>query len=382
MKDKRKIFEVKISDINIGERFRYDMGDLDSLALSIQIEGQLEPIILSLGENGKYNLVNGERRLRAHQRLGKRTVDAILMDNMGEAKRQELELITCIQSKKLLFIEEALAVKKIVDRRRRETKGLVNIGQSLRDKDIALELNLTSVRMSENLKIARAIEEHPEVEAWDCGRTEFLRRIRNKEYRVFKGGVGEQKLKENLIVDTALGCLDKITDKIIDFAILDYTNPMLLEEALAKLKPLGQMVVFCEFTDIQNVQSWAKENKLNVSENPFVWNIVDKSTYKTFLWIGKNLLSTIRPLPSMLSAKQDPKTLHAKARPMKLMSQLVRSCTERGYFVVVPECWDIETVLVCQDLERNIRAACPSKEFRDKLILSVSGNEEQMTTRE
>lgn len=52
---------IRIADIEIGERHRKDMGDLQGLAASIQAEGLLQPI----GITKDRRLVYGERRLRA-----------------------------------------------------------------------------------------------------------------------------------------------------------------------------------------------------------------------------------------------------------------------------------------------------------------------------
>ena len=45
---------VKITDIKIGNRFRKDLGDIDSLAESIKELGLIEPIVIS--ENNRANL--------------------------------------------------------------------------------------------------------------------------------------------------------------------------------------------------------------------------------------------------------------------------------------------------------------------------------------
>lgn len=68
---------LKIADIRIGDRHRKDMGDLKSLAKSIQEESLLQPI----GVTDKLELVFGERRLRAHKDiLKKKTILARIVD--------------------------------------------------------------------------------------------------------------------------------------------------------------------------------------------------------------------------------------------------------------------------------------------------------------
>lgn len=69
--------ELKITDIKVGTRHRKDMGDLSTLAESIQQNGLLQPI----GVTEKMELVFGERRLRAHKDvLKKKTILARIVD--------------------------------------------------------------------------------------------------------------------------------------------------------------------------------------------------------------------------------------------------------------------------------------------------------------
>jgi ParB-like chromosome segregation protein Spo0J len=68
---------LKIAHIKLGTRHRKDMGDLQSLADSIKEEGLLQPI----GVTEKFELVFGERRLRAHKEILKRnTILARIVD--------------------------------------------------------------------------------------------------------------------------------------------------------------------------------------------------------------------------------------------------------------------------------------------------------------
>lgn len=69
--------ELKIADIKVGNRHRKDMGDLTSLAQSIEDDGLLQPI----GVTEKLQLVFGERRLRATREiLKKKTILARIVD--------------------------------------------------------------------------------------------------------------------------------------------------------------------------------------------------------------------------------------------------------------------------------------------------------------
>lgn len=68
--------DIRIDDIVIGERFRKDLGDLNSLAASIAKIGLLQPILV----NSQMVLVCGQRRLVACRSLGWETIPATITD--------------------------------------------------------------------------------------------------------------------------------------------------------------------------------------------------------------------------------------------------------------------------------------------------------------
>lgn len=67
---------MPISQIKVGKRIRRDMGDIESLAASIADLGLLQPILVF--PDGR--LIAGERRLRAAQKLGWKTIPVRVME--------------------------------------------------------------------------------------------------------------------------------------------------------------------------------------------------------------------------------------------------------------------------------------------------------------
>lgn len=65
-----------ISDIVVGVRHRRDLGDVASLARSIDEHGLLHPIVIT--ESGE--LIAGERRLKAFQLLGRNEIPTRVVD--------------------------------------------------------------------------------------------------------------------------------------------------------------------------------------------------------------------------------------------------------------------------------------------------------------
>ncbi len=94
-------------------RQHFDEKNLDELAESIRVYGLLEPVVVTPVDN-KWQLVAGERRLRAFKKLKKSTIPAIARTT-DELERLELALIENIQRQDLNPIERAQGLATLVD---------------------------------------------------------------------------------------------------------------------------------------------------------------------------------------------------------------------------------------------------------------------------
>jgi len=88
---------------------------LQELSDSIKEHGILQPLVVVPMPDGTYQLIVGERRLRASKMAGLAKVPVIIRDYMEEHKKLELALIENIQRHALDPIEEARAYKQLVD---------------------------------------------------------------------------------------------------------------------------------------------------------------------------------------------------------------------------------------------------------------------------
>ena len=94
-------------------RREFDRGELLSLASSIKSDGILQPLtVRQLGD--RYELVAGERRLRAAILAGLQAVPCIISD-ISERNSALMSLVENIQRKDLNFFEEADAVARLID---------------------------------------------------------------------------------------------------------------------------------------------------------------------------------------------------------------------------------------------------------------------------
>lgn len=88
---------------------------LQELSDSIREHGILQPLVVVSMPDGTYQLIVGERRLRASKIAGLTKVPVVIRDFMDEQKKLELALIENIQRHNLDPIEEALAYKQLAE---------------------------------------------------------------------------------------------------------------------------------------------------------------------------------------------------------------------------------------------------------------------------
>ncbi len=94
-------------------RKTFNQEALDELAESIKNYGVFQPIIVKKSIKG-YDLVAGERRLRASKLAGLETIPAIIKD-FSDSQMREIALLENLQRENLTAIELAWAYKGIID---------------------------------------------------------------------------------------------------------------------------------------------------------------------------------------------------------------------------------------------------------------------------
>lgn len=91
----------------------FDEETIDELAQSIKVYGIIQPLsVRKMGENN-YELVAGERRLRAAKKLGLDTVPVIIVD-ITDKDSAAIALLENLQREDLNFIEEADAYYNLI----------------------------------------------------------------------------------------------------------------------------------------------------------------------------------------------------------------------------------------------------------------------------
>ncbi|HTN33621.1 MAG TPA: ParB/RepB/Spo0J family partition protein [Marinobacter sp.] len=106
--------------IDLIQRGRYqprrdmDPGALQELADSIRQQGVMQPVVVRAIDEGRYELIAGERRWRATQIAGLDSIPAIIR-NVADDAAIAMALIENIQREDLNPIEEAFALQRLQD---------------------------------------------------------------------------------------------------------------------------------------------------------------------------------------------------------------------------------------------------------------------------
>jgi len=125
LKKQQAVFWIETDKINpnpMQPRTNFDEARLADLAESIKQYGVLQPLIVvrketnnDLGTKVEYELIAGERRLRASKLAGLTQVPVIIRDDEGEKIKLELAIIENLQREDLNAVERAMAFKKLID---------------------------------------------------------------------------------------------------------------------------------------------------------------------------------------------------------------------------------------------------------------------------
>lgn len=116
--DGEKVLYIPLSSITPNPnqpRKSFDEDALNELAESIRSQGVIQPIIIEEYAPSKYSIIAGERRFRAAQIAGLKSIPSIIK-SFGEIQRMEVSLIENVQRENLNPIEEASAYQYLIQK--------------------------------------------------------------------------------------------------------------------------------------------------------------------------------------------------------------------------------------------------------------------------
>jgi ParB family chromosome partitioning protein len=139
--------EAQIRMINVDQlvpnkaqpRTQFDTSSLQELASSIRSHGIVQPLIVRRLQD-KFEIIAGERRLKAAELLGLQSVPCIICD-IDDNESSELALVENIHRKDLTPIDEARGYKKLLD------KGYITIDQ------LAARMGTTQSNLNDKIRL-------------------------------------------------------------------------------------------------------------------------------------------------------------------------------------------------------------------------------------
>ena len=182
---------VNVEDIDYGERGRKDYKDIASLASSIRERGLIHPIaIMPHAENaGKYLLLAGGRRLRAHQHLKLEKIECkIFPSGLSDLEITTIELSENIHREDLDFHEKAALSKKIRDtlvQMYGKKTSTAPDAPGVSDRDVAKLIGVSPMKLSQDLSLADTMEKFPDVPWTQCKNRAEALKIKENIGKVF-----------------------------------------------------------------------------------------------------------------------------------------------------------------------------------------------------
>jgi len=227
-----KLDIVPFESIEMGERFREDLGAVEKLAESLKQNGFINPLTVKRKDSSSYLLIAGGRRLTAAGLAGISAIPVRIYDrDLAEDELRAIELEENIQRKDLSWQEKVKLQKEINDLRiqihgEKTSTSPDAPGWSMRDT--AKLLGHSVGKVSGDIKLARAVEELTDID-WDLCKTqsEATKMLNRLEETMIKRELSKRAEKTR-----ATGSLKARQQQLIDCYVLgDFF------EKAKKLKP-------------------------------------------------------------------------------------------------------------------------------------------------
>lgn len=117
--NENSIIEIKLNELEANPfqpRININMQSLNELISSIENNGLMQPIVVTeMKENGKHIIVAGHRRYQAYKIMGKDKISTLVKTDLAAQDLAILSLTENLMRENLHPIENAIAIKNILD---------------------------------------------------------------------------------------------------------------------------------------------------------------------------------------------------------------------------------------------------------------------------
>lgn len=363
---------IAINLITTEGRETRDLGDIESLALSISRKTKGEPlqnIVVEALPNGNYRLLAGERRLEACKLLGYEDVEVKTFSDLTELERLQIEMAENVDRKAFTWQEEVTRLEKLHELRSAEFQA----SEAHLDKenwtirDTAGEFGISASKLHEAISLSKGLREYPDLvkERTRDKAEKALKALRKQAKNVILTVDEKKQLVSNsfLCID-ALEGLATVESGTVSMVLTDISSSIenstwrpVLEELVRVVNVTGCLLLFFPMEDYRKIEEVLVSHKMNVTK-PAILHYMGESNFTTFLWASKGLATPPKLLGEHYNFKRDEGYLHSLDKPTAFLFRLIDLCTNKGYFILDPFAYSGKVVQVAIQLGRNVKGFC------------------------
>ena len=302
--DLDKIHTTRTEDID--EESQKVVTDLADSILEVGLSHSI--IVRPANVSGEYILVSGEKRLLAHQSLGRNSIEAEvreISENIGKIIRVHENL----KRKNLPWYDQAALVETLHSLRQTEHGGQSTPGRPIKAdgkkwgiRETASELGVALGSLSENINLARAVRTDPSLKNIKDKKT-AIKLVRRKQQRMeaeIEATMPAEDSYNQAFLGDSTDILKQFPDKTFDHCITDppwikffdeslrITNRTLpvFKEVYRVLKYNSFLLLFCGLDDydyycghdrplvegkIEHTKGQLEEIGFSISKTPSIW---------------------------------------------------------------------------------------------------------------
>jgi len=215
-------------DVEEGIRQTIEKEPLDELAASIALHGVLQPLVVEPGEEGRYSLQIGNRRLAASKIAGLETVPAIILDgSLGAEESLAMRLVENIHRENLDPIDEAEAYSALRE-------------MGVKVSDIARQVGKERTYVSHSMRLLRL---HPKVREairqQNIPREHALTLLRLEPYQQI--ALAEEVMEKGLTIPETRDRVREILGKELKWRLVPIRIEPAVYDRLAQIAPDGDV---------------------------------------------------------------------------------------------------------------------------------------------
>lgn len=394
------------------------LSNIDGIADSLKELGLSHPVIVRPGENGSYELVSGEKRIRAAQKLEWKEIEAEVR-NVTEIQGKIIQTHENLKRYNLPWWESALLVEAL-HRFRQQEHGDTQIGRPKKGeeksgwgiRDTARELGLALGPIAEDLQLARAVQFDPS-----------LRNVKDKKtaVRLVKIAARRHEAEEDAGLSTDLEVnqaffgdstviLSQFPSGSVDHCItdppwinffeesltLDQRTLPVFREVFRVLRLQGFLYLFCGLDDYSYYCGYDRRDEkggiihtfgelekigFRVSKTPLIWHkthTLSRRGVKSweydrdfeFIIVATKGNPALTSPTSISGVKTFPAVhvrnlKHPNEKPVELLRDIIKDCSYEGNIILDPFGGSFVTGHAAKDLKRRFIVCEREKKFYD-----------------